>query len=201
MTHKIIVVGGIPGVGKTSISGHLLRKFDIDIMLSTDYVREFVRGTGMDREGVLNTSVYDAWQRFGEKTPENILRGYKEQGAILSKGTNAVIERAIKNQEGLVFETLYFIPEQLTALSNDGVISLYIQVSDQGIHRRMLLERGQYTHPGQSGDRLAEHISEYRIMAEDALSACKKVGIPVFDNLNYQKTRTEITEFVATKIA
>jgi mevalonate-3-phosphate-5-kinase len=196
-----MVVGGIPGVGKTSISGHLLRTFNMDIMLSMDYVREFVRGTGMDKEGVLNTSVYDAWQRFGEKTPENILRGYKEQGAILSKGTNAVIERAIKNKESLVFETLYFIPEQLTTLSNDEVISLYIQVSDQEVHKRMLLERDQYTHPGQSGDRLAEHISDYRIMAKDALFACRKAGITVFDNLNYQKTKTEITEFIATRIA
>lgn len=199
--HKVIVVGGIPAVGKTSICGHLARKFNIDLMLSTDYLREFLRGvvSGDKNYSLLNVSVYDAWKKFGERNKENILKGYHEQGQIISNGINSLIERANKNQEGLIIETLYFIPQQLPALKNPGVLPLYIQVSNPDTYKKMILERDKFTHPGQSGERLLPHLDAYRYMAKDAIAACKKNRIKVFNNLNYMKTREEITRFVSAK--
>jgi mevalonate-3-phosphate-5-kinase len=195
--HRVIIVGGIPCVGKTSICGEIARQLGIDIMLSTDYLREFLRGAvaGDSDYDLLNTSVYDAWKRFGEHNKDNIIKGYREQSAIISMGINSLIERASKNQESVVIETLYFVPEQLPALKNPGVLPIYIQVSDIGVYRKMMLERDKFTHPGQPGGRLVPHIDEYRFMAEDALNECKKYGIKVFDNLDYIKTRDEVINF------
>ncbi len=200
--NKVIVIGGIPGVGKTSIAGHLARQLDIDIMLSTDYLREFLRNAAEGRrtQEVFSTSVYDAWKNFGERTRENILRGYRAQGKLISRGINAVIERAHRDGEGLIIETLYFIPDQLPALTIPGTVPLYIQVSDPQRHSQMLLERARYTHPGQPGDRLAAQADAYRFMAEDSLQGCASHGIRVFDNLDYNRTRDEITAFVRQSI-
>ena len=199
--HKTIIVGGIPCVGKTSISGHLARKFNIDIMLSIDYTREFFRAAVSGDKGydVLNTSVYDAWKKFGERNKENIVKGYREQGEILSKGINALIERSSKNEESLIIETLYFIPEKLPGLKLPNVLPIYIQVSDLERYKKMIMERIEFTHPGQPGDRLIPQADAYRFMAEDALEACKSNNIRVFDNLDYSKTREEITAFVASE--
>lgn len=196
--HKVIIVGGIPCVGKTSICGHIARKLEIDIMLSTDYLREFLRSavSGDNNYDVLNTSVYDAWKKFGERGRETIVKGYRDQGTIISKGINSLIERANKNQESLIIETLYFIPEQMPALKNPNVMPIYIQVSDSEVYKKMVLERDKFTHPGQSGERLLHHLDAYRFMADDAVECCRKNGIKVFDNLNYAKTREDIVKFI-----
>ncbi|WP_162509717.1 AAA family ATPase [Thermogymnomonas acidicola] len=39
----VVLIGGIPGVGKTSMAGAVARMLDIDIVLSGDYLREMVR--------------------------------------------------------------------------------------------------------------------------------------------------------------
>lgn len=199
--YKIIVVGGIPCVGKTSICGHLARKFKIDIMLSVDYTREFLRAavSGDKNYDFLNTSVYDAWKRFGERNKENIIKGYRGQGELMSKGINALIERSVKNEESLIIETLYFMLEKLPAIKEPNVLPIYIQVSDPNKYKKMIMERSEFTHPGQPGDRLLPHIDSYRLMAEDAIESCKRNGIKVFDNLDYEKTRDEITTFVESK--
>ncbi|MHB1830379.1 MAG: P-loop NTPase family protein [Candidatus Micrarchaeaceae archaeon] len=200
--YAVIIVGGIPCVGKTSMCGYLARRFNIDIMLSTDYLREFLRSAVSEDKAYdfLNSTVYDAWKKFGERNKENIVKGYREQGKIISKGINALIERSNKNKESLIIESLYFMPDQLPALNNSNVISFYIQVSDNERYKKMITERAEFTHPGQSGDRLIMQVDAYKFMAEDALESCKKNGIPVFDNLDYIRTRNDIVKFVESKI-
>ncbi|MDE1860570.1 MAG: hypothetical protein KGH72_02515 [Candidatus Micrarchaeota archaeon] len=117
----------------------------------------------------------------------------------MSRGINATVERALKNGERMIVETLYFIPDFLPALSNPGVLPFYIQVSDPKRYEQMVLERKDYTHPGQPGDRLLPHLDAYRFMAEYSIEACKKKGIKVFDNTNYKDTLTEISKFVESK--
>ncbi len=202
MSNPKIVVGGVPSVGKTSICGYLARKFDIDMVLSGDYLREFLRGAVEDdkRYEILKTSVYDAWKRFGLRTKENIVKGYVEQGKVMSVGLNAVIERAIKNDEKLIMETLYFLPENFPSLRDESVIPVYIHVSSPERYREMILERERFTHPGQPGDRLAAQMDAYQAIAEYTLELCRKGGVKTFDNLDYLKTREEITQFVASRI-
>jgi 2-phosphoglycerate kinase len=62
---RIIFIGGIPGVGKSSISGYIASRLCIDIVLSGDYLREFARPLIHGDEGrILNVSVYDAWKHL-----------------------------------------------------------------------------------------------------------------------------------------
>ena len=200
--HAVIVVGGIPSVGKTSISGFIARRFSIDMMLSTDYLREFLRSavSGDKKYDFLNISVYDAWKEFGDMTPENIVKGYLHQGELISRGMNSLIDRANKNGESLVIESLYFMPERLPSLKEPNVIPIYIQVSDLGRYKEMVLERDKFTHPGQPGERLVPHIDAYRLMADEAIKTCRNNGIKVFDNLDYMKTRKEIAEFIESRM-
>ena len=74
----MIFIGGVPGVGKTSLSGILSKKLGIDIVLSGDYLREFIRPLLKDPESIklLSTSVYDSWKAFGNKTRDNIIKGF-----------------------------------------------------------------------------------------------------------------------------
>ena len=196
-----ILLGGVPGVGKSSISGYIARNLDIDIVLSGDYLREFSRGLlskpDVDSIGV---SVYDSWKLFGEKNRENIIRGFARQSEILAPGITRVLERSQKNGEYLILETLYFSPELVPKEILDQCIALYIYISDEEVHRNRLLERGKFTHTNSPGERLASHLPEYRTVMDRCVETSRKMGIKVFDNMDYGRTRDEIMKYVEEQV-
>ena len=195
--NKVILIGGIPGVGKTSISGFLAKEIGIDLVMSGDYLREFIRpfSRNMNTE-IIEKSVYDAWQMFGSRNEENILKGFMEQGKIMNIGTSRILKRALQNGEPLIIETLYFLPSQMETELLEKITSFYIQISDRKVNAERLLEREMFTHFHSPGERLAGKLDEYRIMMERSMKECREYGIKTFDNLDYLKTRNLILEYV-----
>jgi 2-phosphoglycerate kinase len=195
--NKVILIGGIPGVGKTSISGFLAKEIGIDLVMSGDYLREFIRPFSKDMNmDIMEKSVYDAWQMFGPKNEENILKGFMEQGKIMNTGTTRILKRAIQNGEPIIIETLYFLPSQMDREILKKITLFYIQISDRKVNAERLLERKQYTHFHSPGERLAEKLDEYQIMMDRSLKECNNYRIRTFDNLNYMETRNLILEYV-----
>jgi mevalonate-3-phosphate-5-kinase len=194
--HKapIVLIGGIPGVGKTSISGYIAKSIGINIMLSGDYIREILRPF-FPKDHVINCSVYDSWKNFGSNNEENLIRGFKEQGDIINKATMASIKRAKDNGEPIIIETLYFLPDQLKQVLDD-VIPLYIYIDSIFLHRERLLEREKFTHFGSSGERLASNLENYRILMKESLKQSNLYGIKIFENKNYGETRENILKYI-----
>lgn len=193
----IILIGGIPGVGKSSISGYLARNLGVDIVLSGDYLREFARPLLSEEDGeTIGVSVYEAWKLFGEENRENIARGFIAQGEILNKGLNAVLSRALKNGEPLIVESLYFIPSQIEPEILEKITSFYIHISEKEVNSQRLLERESFTHFNSPGKRLSDQLDRYRVMMDYSLEECGKYGIKSFDNLNYLDTREQILQYV-----
>ncbi|MGC8608522.1 MAG: mevalonate-3-phosphate 5-kinase [Thermoplasmata archaeon] len=193
----IAVIGGVPGMGKTSISGYIARNLGIDIVLSSDYLREFIRPFSEKIDGgLIETSVYDAWKFFGEMNSDNIIKGYLKQSAIINEGMNRVISRAAGNGEDLIIETLYFVPSQMDVPGSVNAKICYIYAEDEFIHRKRLEERENYTHKNSSGKRLSAHLFEYRAIMDYTVGECRKYGIKTFDNSDYDRTRNDILEYM-----
>ncbi len=194
----IIYIGGVPGVGKTSYAEHLAKEFGIGIVLSGDYLREYLKNSMPENSenSILKYSVYDSWKAFGDKTDGNIIKGYLKQGAIINKGIDALIKRARKNGENILIESLYFVPEQIESLKDSDVIKFYIHLSNKEIYKKRLLERTKFTHFNAPGDRLVEEIDTYAEIMDHSLKAAKNSGIRTFDNIDYARTREEILEYV-----
>lgn len=196
--NKIIFIGGVPGVGKTSISGMVARRFGIDIMLSTDYLREFVRPLVKDENArdILSVSVYEAWRKFGEKNDKNIINGYLKQSDYICSGISAAISRASKNGENLIIESLYFNEELAETIKREGVCAAYIHISDFQTHVNRLNERQMYTHFNSPGQRLSAQLDVYGTIMKYSKQLAREKDIETFDNLNFQETAKSIIDFV-----
>ncbi|KPV47323.1 2-phosphoglycerate kinase [Acidiplasma aeolicum] len=193
----VILIGGIPGVGKTSMAGYVAREFNINIVLSGDYLREFLRPYAGE---ILSKSVYESWQFFGEKTEDNIIKGYYEQSKIMYSGINAVLARAIRNGEPLILETLYYIPELIDKNIIDDIIKIYIYVSDHNVHEEMLNSREKFTHINSPGYRLVQQLPVYEVMEKYTLNLLKKYDVFTVDSTNYQLARKKIIKYIEDKI-
>lgn len=193
----VIIIGGIPGVGKTSISGYIAGEFNINIILSGDYLREFLRPYNTN---ILNKSVYEAYRLYGEKNEKNIINGYLDQTRIMYKGINAILNRSIKNGEPLILETLYFMPEFLDKNIIDKIISVYIDISDINIHKNRLKSRINYTHFNSPGERLIDQLDVYKTISNYSIENSKNKNVLIVDNINYDETREKIKNYVKDKI-
>ncbi len=193
----VIIIGGIPGVGKTSTSGYLAREFNINIILSGDYLREFLRPYNTN---ILNKSAYEAYKLYGEKNEKNIIKGYLDQTKIMYKGINAILNRSIKNGEPLILETLYFMPEFIDKNIIDKIISVYIDISDINIHKNRLKSRINYTHFNSPGERLIDQLDVYKIISNYSIENSKNKNVLIVDNINYDETREKIKNYVKDKI-
>ncbi|MHB8372110.1 MAG: AAA family ATPase [Thermoplasmataceae archaeon] len=195
----VILIGGVPGVGKSSISGHIAKEMKYDIVLSGDYMREFLRPILKGNNEYITTSVYDSWKFFGDMTSENILKGFMKQVEIMNAGTESVINRSINNGENIIFETLYFYPDFIHKYKKN-ILPLYLYIKEEGEHKKHLEARSLYTHPLSHGSRLSAHLYEYRKMMEISLDFCRSNNIRMFDTTDYLKTRDEIMEYVKGEI-
>ena len=202
MNHpKIVLIGGIPGVGKTSIAGEIAKALDIDIVLSGDYLREFIRPFGdYAKFSVMSRSVYDAWTSFGERNRENIVSGFLAQSEIMNAGISAIIRRAVGNGEDMVIEQLHFVPSQLGRDLVNQILPIYLYIHDIDIHRDRLRERVNFTHANSPGERLADQLDTYRFMMDYSLEESRSYGIRIFESSDYRKTLKDILTFVESEV-
>ncbi len=202
MNHpKIVLIGGIPGVGKTSIAGEIAKALDIDIVLSGDYLREFIRPFGdYAKFSVMSRSVYDAWTSFGERNRENIVSGFLAQSEIMNAGISAIIRRAVGNGEDMVIEQLHFVPSQLGRELINQILPIYLYIHDIDIHRDRLRERVNFTHANSPGERLADQLDTYRFMMDYSLEESRSYGIRIFESSDYRKTLKEVLTFVESEV-
>lgn len=175
MNSRIMFIGGVPGVGKTSISGYIARNTDIDIVLSSDYLREFLRPFA-PQESHLETSVYDAWKFYGDMSDDNIIRGYLDQARPIMGGINRVIARALANGEDLIIESLYFVPDMMDEMVLKNAFLAYVYIDDPDLHRSRLEDRINYTHRNSPGSRLAAHLKEYRTIMDYSMDMARGRG-------------------------
>lgn len=201
MNHpKIVLIGGIPGVGKTSIAGEIAKALDIDIVLSGDYLREFIRPFGdYAKFSVMSKSVYNAWTSFGERNRENIVSGFLAQSKIMNAGISAIIRRAAGNGEDIVIEQLHFVPSQLGKDLINQIIPIYLYIHDIDIHRDRLRERVNFTHANSPGERLADQLDTYRFMMDYSLEESRSYGIRIFESSDYGKTLKDVLAFVESE--
>jgi 2-phosphoglycerate kinase len=201
MNHpKIVLIGGIPGVGKTSIAGEIAKALDIDIVLSGDYLREFIRPFGdYAKFSVMSKSVYNAWTSFGERNRENIVSGFLAQSKIMNAGISAIIRRAAGNGEDIVIEQLHFVPSQLGKDLINQIIPIYLYIHDIDIHRNRLRERVNFTHANSPGERLADQLDTYRFMMDYSLEESRSYGIRIFESSDYGKTLKDVLAFVESE--
>ena len=180
----VYIIGGVPGVGKTSMSGKLASELGIDIVLSGDYLREFLRP--YDAGGSIAVSVYDAWKAHGVMSRETVIMGYLDQAAYLSEGIRRIIRRSRRDGERVILETLYFTPEMWQEDSGNSAAIAYLYVQEETVHRDKLLSRTSYTHLNESGERLAAHLFEYRTIMDYSLETCSRLSIPAIETSDYE---------------
>ncbi len=117
----ILLIGGITGTGKSTLTTELAYRLNIVRTQSTDMMREIVRSY-LPRKKVptLAYSSFEAWRGLTKRgapgnDPDNdaLVLGFLSQFSAVKKGLEATIYRAVKEGQDLIVDGVHVLPSRL----------------------------------------------------------------------------------------
>ena len=206
----ILVVGGITGSGKSTISTELAYKLNIVRTQSTDMLREIIRNyLATPVAPTLQYSTFEAWK--GLPSPEAgkehgldnpLITGYLSQLMALKPAMKAAIMRAVTEQEHLIIEGVHALCTELN-LNEIKTQAIVVPVMIATLEKKALYNRFIRRSKEQDqrpSSRYVKYIDEIWELQTYLLDVADHGGIPIITNIKIKDSIREILELVSAKI-
>src|ERR1035438_3494154 len=131
----IIVVGGMPGCGKTTVALNLARDLGLEELVQTDLLKTVLKASGRT-DAVVDTS-HNSWRYFGKKTKTSLKRGYLLHTNGYRQLLQGVVQISTDMGKHLVMEGVQASPANFKVLSGIKA-GFYLTCSPEERHFRLL---------------------------------------------------------------
>jgi 2-phosphoglycerate kinase len=207
----IILVGGITGTGKSTLTTELAYQLNIVRTQSTDMMREIVRCYLPPSDiPTLSYSSFEAWQgllKEGQSATkckeEEVIRGFLSQYNIVKHGLEATIYRAVKENHDLIIDGVHVLPSKLELdISQKQAIVIPLMLAVP--HKKELRQRFKYREkeqPERSSSRYLKQIEHIWILQSYLVMEAEEHKIPLIINTEIEETLNEILMHISNIIS
>jgi 2-phosphoglycerate kinase len=201
----LLLIGGAPGSGKSTIATALASRLDIFRTQSTDMLREVMRMMIPERLlPVLHRSSFEAWRALPDTAwltvqEDRIASGYRNQTDLLTVACEAVVQRAVRERVSMVLEGVHIDPTVVKRLRGGKdiiVVPIMLAVLKQELLRNRIRGRGG-TVPHRRAERYLKNFQSIWHLQSYMLSEADKEQIPIVVNENKEETVAEILRVVS----
>jgi 2-phosphoglycerate kinase len=206
----IVLVGGITGTGKSTLTTELAYQLNIVRTQSTDMMREIVRCYLPPTEiPTLSYSSFEAWRgltKEGQSAPEcgdaKIIRGFLSQFKVVKHGLEATIYRAVKEKHDLIIDGVHVLPSKLELNINRDqaiVIPLMLAVSNKKTLGKRLKYR-EKEQPERASSRYLKQLEQIWILQSYLIMETEEHKIPLIINVEIEEALDEILMHISNTI-
>ncbi len=205
----LLLIGGAPGSGKSTIATALAGQLDIFRAQSTDMLREVMRMMTPERLlPVLHRSSFDAWQALpnvdGPSDQEDmVVAGYRSQNELLMVSCEAVVQRAVRERVSMVLEGVHIDPaavRRLMVADDMVVVPVMLGILKQGMLRKRIRGRGGSA-PQRRSERYLKNFDAIWHLQSYLLSEADKEQISIVANDDRDSTVAEILGIIADTLS
>ncbi len=188
----IILIGGGTGVGTSTISTELANLLNITKVIGTDSIREIMRSTiPKNIAPDIHTSTYNAWELYknipSKKT--SILHGYYNQVRKVSFGVNAMINRALRENESIIIEGVHVFPGMFE--NHENTFEIFLDIKNKKIHKTRFYRRAG-VNSLRPASRYLKYFNEIRTIRKFIINKVKKKKIPIIESTEVQETLNKV---------
>ncbi|MEE9409551.1 MAG: AAA family ATPase [Candidatus Heimdallarchaeota archaeon] len=201
----IILLAGVPGIGKSTLSSRLSQRLEITNIIGTDMIREILRQTiSAKLVPEIHCSSYEAYKYL--KTKLNpILRhsivGYEEQSRHIIVGIEATIQSALYSRENTIIEGVHLAPNMIkhSILHEPHVLMILLYLEDGEEHLSRIQERGSEVEL-RDAEKYTEAFDEIRKIQTYLVEEASKAEIPMIETSDSKKALSRIMNLIWEKI-
>ncbi len=200
----IVLIGGTTGVGKSSVATQLAYRLGIVRIVSTDAVREVMRGmVSAELLPTLHVSSFrtgEVWDQLKSPDTDLLLAGFVRQASVVASGVRQLVRRAVVEQSDLIVEGVHLLPGGLELPSPEEavVVQLVLVLDDIAAHRSHFLGRRDST--ARPSKRYLDYLDEIRRIQDELVRRAQELGVPTVPSYDLDQTVAEVTSLVVDSL-
>ncbi len=206
----ILLIGGVTGSGKSTVSAELAYRLDIAGIQSTDMMREIIRSY-LPSQAIptLMHSSFAAWrglpfprQLQRKEVDSPVITGFLSQINTMQPALEAAISRASLESQHLILEGVHVLPTHISMkdVSSDViVIPLMLATMDKASLRKRFKARARIS-AERKAEKYLNHIDDIWELQSYLLNEADRVGIPIVANQAIGDTISEVLGIISDTI-
>ncbi|MHA2357241.1 MAG: hypothetical protein ACXABK_00545 [Candidatus Heimdallarchaeaceae archaeon] len=201
----IILLAGVPGIGKSTLASRLSQRLEISNIIGTDMIREILRQTISNKlVPEIHSSSYEAY-KFLKPTLNPILRqsivGYEEQSRHVVVGIEAAIQSALYSRENSIIEGVHLAPNilQPSIIQEPHVLYGLLYLEEDEEHLTRIQQRETYVE-SRTADRYIRAFSEIRNIQTYLVEEASKLNLPLIETSDSNKALDKLMNLIWDRI-